>query len=57
MNTKLSTLLWTLANWIIAIIATYLLDINYIYAPLIVPVLNLVTKEINRAFNTNYTKK
>lgn len=56
-NHKVSAFLWTMFNWIIAIIITYIIDINYMYAPLLIPILNLITKELNRTFNPDFWKE
>ena len=56
-NHKVSAFLWTLFNWIIAITITYITDINYMYAPLLIPILNLITKELNRLYNPDFWKE
>ena len=54
MDNKYSALIWQIGNWIVWIVIVYLTDIDYIYLPIIVPVLNLMTKELNKTFNDNY---
>lgn len=56
MSNKVSTLLWNLGNGFIGIFIIWLTDINYIYTPVIVSSLNLITKELNKEFNPNYKK-
>ena len=45
--------LWMTVNSFIVLVATYLADINWVYAPMAIGALNLITKFIN----TQYLKK
>jgi hypothetical protein len=53
---KIQAFLWTTFNWVIWIIITYLSWLNYEMLIVIIPVLNLISKEINKYFNPNYWK-
>lgn len=39
---------WTTLNGFIGLAIIYFTDSNYIYAPLVIAVLNAITKEINK---------
>jgi len=51
---QITAFLWTCFNWIIWIIISYLTWLNYEYLIVIIPILNLITKELNKTFNHNY---
>jgi hypothetical protein len=53
-SNKFQAMCWQIFNGIIAILITYLTEIGYAYILIIAPILNLVTKELNRYFNPNY---
>lgn len=55
-DARFTTFLWNTVSWLGAIVATYLTDIDYKYAIILVPVISLITKELNKAFNPNYKK-
>ena len=52
-SAKFEAFLWMTLNGFIGVIAIYLTDINWVYAPAIVSMLNVITKYIN----TTYIKK
>jgi len=53
-SNRISTLLWNLFNGFVWVFIIYITEINYVYAPIIVSTLNLITKEINRSLNPYY---
>jgi len=55
-STKFQAFAWTTFNGLVALVISYILDIDYMYAPLIIWSLNLITKELNREFNPNFSK-
>lgn len=56
LNKRTSTFLWNIWNWLVTIAIIYLTKIDYIYWPIIIAVLNLITKEANKVFNPNFKK-
>ena len=55
-SNKFKAFLWTSFNWCIAIILKFLWDLPYESIPVIVAILNYVTKELNRTYNPNFDK-
>lgn len=53
---KITAFLWTVFNWIVWILITYLSWLDFQYLIVIIPVLNLITKELNKYFNPNFQK-
>ena len=47
---KTKSFLWQTANGAIAIIITGFTDVDYIYAPIIIAMLNGITKHINKTY-------
>ena len=56
MKKRTSTFLWNVGNWLAGIALTYLTGIEYVYAPIIIATLSLITKELNKNYNPNYEK-
>lgn len=52
-SAKFEAFLWMTLNGFIGVLAVYLTDMNWAYAPAIVSILNIITKYIN----TRYIKK
>jgi hypothetical protein len=47
---RMISLYWQLGNVVILAIITYLTDIDWVYAPIILPFLNMATKYINQKY-------
>jgi len=45
---RAKTLYWQMGNGIIVLAIMYITDINWVYAPVVLPLLNMATKYINQ---------
>lgn len=51
---KIDSFLWTTFNWILSILITYLSWLDYWFIIILIPVLNTITKQLNKHFNPFY---
>jgi len=49
-SNKAKAFYWTTANGVIALLVMYFTDVNWVYAPVVIAGLNMLTKEINRRY-------
>lgn len=47
---KAKTFYWQTANGALSLVIVYIADINWVYAPMILPILNLISKELNKKY-------
>ena len=47
---RATTLYWQIGNVLVLALVTYLTDIEWVYAPMILPFLNMATKYINQEY-------
>lgn len=51
-----STFFWNVLNWSISVVTTELSWVSWAYAPVILAILSLITKELNKNYNPYYLK-
>lgn len=51
-SSKMKTIYWQLGNGLVVLAIMYITDIDWVYAPIVLPLLNTLTKYINQELLT-----